>query len=221
MKKCSKCKVEKDLNLFPKNINGKDGYCVQCKQCKNEYRKINQHKYREAQQVWNNANPDKIIEYRKAQKTKLDFKKNKAASDKKYREKKADQLKVKKQKYYLENKQAIANKKSKHYQENKEQIKKRISKWRKENAAAVNAIIMRRYANKLNATPSWLTEDDHWLMKEAYELARLRTKMFGFVWHVDHVIPLQGKKVCGLHVPLNLQVIPASVNCSKGNKFEL
>lgn len=181
---------------------------------------MNKHKYREAQQAWNIANLDKIAKYRETQKTKIDFKQIKALSDKKYREQNAQQLKVKKQKYYLENKQAVADKKSKHYQENKEQIKQRISKWRKENAASVNARIMRRYAKKLNATPSWLTEDDHWLMKEAYELARLRTKMFGFVWHVDHIVPLQGKNVCGLHVPINLQVIPASVNCSKGNRFE-
>jgi hypothetical protein len=78
---------------------------------------------------------------------------------------------------------------------------------------------MKRHAQKLNATPAWLTEDDHWLIEEAYDLARLRTQMLGFKWHVDHIVPLRGKYVSGLHVPYNLQVIPASVNCAKRNKI--
>jgi hypothetical protein len=49
----------------------------------------------------------------------------------------------------------------------------------------------------------------------------LRTKMTGIEWHVDHIIPLQGKNVSGLHTPYNLQVIPASWNTAKGNKFEV
>ena len=76
----------------------------------------------------------------------------------------------------------------------------------------------RRYA-KLQRTPHWLTEDDHWMIEEAYSLAALRTKMFGVSWHVDHVIPLQGKNVSGLHVPINLQVIPGVENIRKGNRM--
>lgn len=85
----------------------------------------------------------------------------------------------------------------------------------------VNANTRRRQAAQLRRTPAWLTDDDLWLMQQAYELARLRTIMFGFAWHVDHIYPLQGKRVSGLHVPGNLQVIPGAENCRKNNKYPL
>jgi hypothetical protein len=76
-------------------------------------------------------------------------------------------------------------------------------------------------AIKAQRTPVWLDEDDYWMIEQAYELAALRTKVFGFSWHVDHVIPLHGKLVSGLHVPINLQVIPGLQNIAKNNKFEV
>lgn len=85
--------------------------------------------------------------------------------------------------------------------------------------AKVRAHDAKRHAAKMKRTPAWLTQDDFWMIEQAYELATLRTKMFGFVWHVDHAIPLQGKSVSGLHVPTNLQVIPWLDNVKKANKY--
>tara|TARA_R110000868_G_scaffold199_1_gene1992 strand:- start:835 stop:1242 length:408 start_codon:yes stop_codon:yes gene_type:complete len=99
--------------------------------------------------------------------------------------------------------------------------KERQRVYQKANPAKYAAGAAKHRTIKLKRTPIWVDSEDLWLIKQAYELAALRTKVFGFKWHVDHVIPLQGKLVSGFHVPTNLRVIPAFDNMSKHNKFEV
>lgn len=54
---------------------------------------------------------------------------------------------------------------------------------------------------------------------EAHELRKLRNELTGIEWHVDHIVPLNGKQVCGLHIWSNLAVIPKTLNLQKGNNF--
>jgi hypothetical protein len=93
------------------------------------------------------------------------------------------------------------------------------SKYAQANKGKFAAKSKKYHASKLKRTPHWLTEDDFWLIEQAYELAQRRSELFGFPWDVDHVIPLQGELVSGLHTPYNLQVIPAQLNQSKSNRF--
>lgn len=99
-----------------------------------------------------------------------------------------------------------------------QKIKDNVKKWSKNNPVKILAHTRKQQIKRLMRSPKWLTEDDHWMIEQSYELAALRTKMFGFSWHVDHILPLQGKTVSGLHVPTNLQVIPAVDNIRKGNR---
>jgi len=125
---------------------------------------------------------------------------------------------VKKQAYRIKFKDELLIRKKLEYVRNRDKHLLQKQKYRQENKGKINALVAARKKIVKQRTPKWLTKDDLWMVKEAYELAALRTKMFGFSWHVDHVLPLQGKEVSGLHVPTNLQVISAVQNIKKRNK---
>lgn len=78
---------------------------------------------------------------------------------------------------------------------------------------------MNRHCDKLQRTPKWLTVDQKHLIAEFYKKANYLTKTTGCKYEVDHIVPLRGKNVSGLHVPWNLQVITKSENTKKGNRF--
>jgi hypothetical protein len=107
-----------------------------------------------------------------------------------------------------------------HYQNNKNSIKEKQRRYRKANRHLCNAYWMKRKASKLQATPPWLTQEQLEEIKSVYLLARECELITGDNYHVDHIVPLQNKNVCGLHVPWNLQVLPADINMSKGNRYE-
>ena len=74
-------------------------------------------------------------------------------------------------------------------------------------------------ALRRNARPPWLTEEHHTQILAVYLEARRLSRSTGVVYHVDHIVPLKGETVCGLHVPWNLRAIPAEENLKKGNKL--
>ena len=94
-----------------------------------------------------------------------------------------------------------------------------VKAWREANKDRLIANSAKRRASKLQRTPSWLTSDDFKWIDWHYRHAKVMEARWGEPYHVDHIHPLQGDTVSGLHVPSNLQVIPASENLVKNNKF--
>lgn len=92
------------------------------------------------------------------------------------------------------------------------------ARYRATNPGKKNALSRRRRISKLRRTPTWA---DLSRIRSIYERAAQMTRETGVRMHVDHVVPLQGEKVSGLHVHENLRIIPAIDNSLKGNRFEV
>ncbi len=106
-------------------------------------------------------------------------------------------------------------------EKNKEHVASYSKSYREQNKERFAYLCQKRKIALMRRTPKWLTEDDYWVISEAYALAMLRTVATGVKHHVDHILPLRGKNVSGLHVPQNLQVIPWLDNQRKTNKYEV
>lgn len=91
-------------------------------------------------------------------------------------------------------------------------------RWQIENRARVAALIAKREADIDQRTPAWadLKAISWW-----YRCARAMSDATGIPHHVDHVVPLRGRNVSGLHVEENLACIPADQNKRKSNSFEV
>lgn len=117
----------------------------------------------------------------------------------------------------LANPEQTAARKAKWRQENSKTHNAYNRKWFAENKDKRSSYQAKRKATILQRTPSW--DPDAHLIIAKYQLAAMLSKASGIEHHVDHIIPLQGKKVSGLHVFSNLRVIPGSDNVKKSNKF--
>jgi len=105
--------------------------------------------------------------------------------------------------------------------EKAEQVKIAKKEYAQRKKDVINAAVARRKAAKLKRTPKWLTKFDKLKIQCVYSIAAMLTRVNNEPWHVDHIIPLQGDLVSGLHVPSNLQVMRGVENVRKNKKFEV
>lgn len=142
-----------------------------------------------------------------------------AAQRAEYYKSNAEKIAAHQAKYYKSNVEKIAAQRASYRAVNVEKIAARNAKYAKNNPGKINAHAARRRAAKLLRTPPWLTAQDLADIAEIYVLCAERTKITGVPHAVDHVIPLMGRTVSGLHIAANLQIITASENSSKHNKY--
>lgn len=107
-----------------------------------------------------------------------------------------------------------------YYTINCDKIKRTVKKYRLANQHKIAELSARNRAIRKRATPDWLTQDQKEEMNNIYWQRAAKSEETGVEHHVDHIVPIKGNKICGLHVPWNLRVIPAEQNLRKRNKME-
>jgi len=128
---------------------------------------------------------------------------------------------VDKKKAYEAKKQKYIDNATKWRKENPQKTKVYSKKARQVHKAKRCADWMLYNTSKLNACPSWLTQEQRKEIEHKYLFAKFLEEIGGSLikYHVDHIVPLRGSDVCGLHVPWNLQILNAKENMKKGNRI--
>lgn len=203
MKFCNKCGSEKPLIEFGKHSRCKDGLQQFCKECQRKYfasyRDKNREDERKRAAKWRNVNRDiarqRVAEWMAANPDKQ------RSCEIAYRKNNPEKRRASCSRYRSENREKERIYRIKYCALNKDRL------------ALKSAA---RRAMKLIATPGWASEK---VMLEIYRKAQEISEKTGSVHHVDHVVPLKSKLVCGLHCEANLDIIPGSENQSKLNRY--
>ena len=231
MKNCIKCQELKPLFDFAKRPTALDGYRNICKICHKKqkdncpsgdktYKYLKQKAYREKQ------GEQRLIEkrqYHHANKELINKKK------KEYRLSNLEKVKQQSKDFYYKNREkllqdnkawhALHKDEKRAYDKiynaaNKERKKSVSAAWKRQNKAKVSAYNRQRKLLKMKAMPPWANKSE---IESFYKTADALAMHTGDFYHVDHIVPLKSKLVCGLHCPANLRVVTQLENLQKGN----
>jgi len=150
--------------------------------------------------VWQKENPEKA-----------------KACKKSYRDANPEKHKAWKSESQKRNRDSANRRNRKYAEANKEILAVKTAEWGRNNRGKRAATAAKYRAAKLQATPPWA---DFGMIEQVYDLAQRCKSIKGFSPEVDHIIPLQGDNVCGLHVQGNFQIIDMKHNRIKGKQFK-
>lgn len=172
------------------------------------WRAANKGRIKLAKKAWDEKNKEHTRLYRQQHAREL------AANTARYRKNHPEKTRAELQAWRAAKKEHLRSYRAQYHTRNQPVLNAKHAAFKKLHPGMYAFYQAKRLKRVKRATPAWANQ---FFISEAYELAALRTKMLGFPWHVDHIVPLRGKNVCGLHVETNLQVIPGVDNLKKSN----
>ncbi|KKL50832.1 hypothetical protein LCGC14_2301550 [marine sediment metagenome] len=198
MKTCSKCSQSLSLNQFSIDRHRKDGHQSKCRSCVKIYNRMHYRQNIVQRKAWQKQYDQVHTEQKKAQMIK-------------YYLQNPGRRAAYQQKYYQSNIEFLKAWMKKYAQKHAKALKIYRREWRKRNAPLVVAYTRKHQAALLQRTPNWLTPEQEQQVIEFYINCPKGME-------VDHIIPLQGKCISGLHHPDNLQYLTRHENRAKGNR---
>lgn len=239
-KTCTGCETEKPLTEFGKKSRNKDGLQHRCKPCNSAEQKAERERRGDERREKVRAYREKNKDHINAQKKRYYHDDLEGHREQKRRDhhKHRDARCAGSREYYYGNREAILAQRKEDYaldEQAQKDARNRATEWAKANperrreiekksrakpeSKAKNlAAVRKRQMAKLQRTPPWA---DMAAVAEFYVEAKRLEELTGIQFHVDHIVPLQGELVSGLHVPANLQLLTAHENLSKSNSFEV
>lgn len=190
MKRCYTCKTTKPCSAFGKQTRSKDGLRGECKDCRWSYQLLNLEKRRE----YKAKNAEHI-----------------SAKTKEWRERNAEHIAA----YDRRNRERDLAWNKAYRERNAEARKAYNREYSQKYPERLRANVVTRRARQQNSQPVCLNPSDKATIRRCYAVSRMFRDLFGIDAHVDHVLPLAGRDVCGLHVPWNLRIIDGTKNRQK------
>lgn len=208
---CKRCNEEKIADQFRLRRGRPFSYC---KKCEAEYKaahyKANAARYSELSKAWRSQNADRYKAnnhsyYRRNLEKSLE-------TARKWAKENPEKRREAWERYRREKIETARTNEAAYRERNREVCNARIREWKGKNKPLLAYYSRTRHAARRNAIPAWA---DLEAIKKVYEEAASRREKTGQDWHVDHIVPLKGKTVCGLHCEANLQIISKTENLRK------
>jgi hypothetical protein len=211
LKRCPVCKTTKPRAQFNKANRCKDGLQPKCRACDHAYYAANPDRHKAWVYARRAANPEAHREYNAAYHRANPRTEYNAA----YRAANREDCNARAADWSKRNIERKRASSAAWAAANPERSKTNHRKWQIANRDKECAKAARHRSAKMRACPSWADlQEVGWIYAEAQKVSRET----GIEHHVDHIVPLQSRWVCGLHVPHNLRVVPGVENMSKGNR---